>query len=200
MNRAFIYTRFERFWHWSQALLIVLLAVTGMDIHFAGLNLLQFEDVVRIHELLAWSLIVLTVFAVFWHFTTGEWRQYLPTRKYLVAMIRYYALDIFRSAPHPVHKARSSKLNPLQRIAYLGYKLMIMPLVLVTGFVYLYFNDLVAAGLLRGGVGTVATLHILGAFLLLAFLVGHVYLSTTGRTWSSNIEAMITGWEELEES
>jgi len=47
--------------------------------------------------------------------------------------------------------------------------------------------------------GTVAFWHTLGAFLLMAFLVVHVYMTTTGRTPTSNIEAMITGYEELEE-
>ena len=199
MKRSYIYTRFERFWHWAQALLIVSLAVTGFDVHYAGFNLFRFESAVRIHEILAWSLIILTAFAVFWHFTTGEWRQYMPTRKYLSAMVRYYLLDIFHGVPHPVRKTRLSKLNPLQRVAYLGFKLVLMPLMIVTGLLYLYYNELADQGWLSGGVGVVAILHTIGAFLLLAFLFGHVYLTTTGVTWTSNIKAMVTGWVEMEE-
>ncbi len=199
MKRAFIYTRFERFWHWTQALLIISLALTGMDIHLASFEIMRFDQAVRIHELLAWSLLVLTVFAAFWHFTTGEWRQYLPTRKYLGAMVRYYLIGIFRASPHPVRKTQLSKLNPLQRVAYLGFKLLMMPLAVVTGLAYLFYNELAAAGWLPGGVGLVATLHTFSAFLLLAFLITHVYLTTTGHTLTSNIKAMITGWEELED-
>jgi thiosulfate reductase cytochrome b subunit len=44
----------------------------------------------------------------------------------------------------------------------------------------------------------IALLHTLGAFLLIAFLVVHLYLITTGHTVTSNLKAMITGWEELE--
>jgi glutamate dehydrogenase (NAD(P)+) len=42
MKRIYLYTRYERGWHWLQALLIVVLLVTGMEVH--GLyTLLGFE-------------------------------------------------------------------------------------------------------------------------------------------------------------
>jgi thiosulfate reductase cytochrome b subunit len=40
--------------------------------------------------------------------------------------------------------------------------------------------------------------HVIGAFLMLAFLISHLYLITTGHKVTSQIKAMITGWEELE--
>ena len=43
----------------------------------------------------------------------------------------------------------------------------------------------------------IAVVHVLGAFGLVAFLIGHVYLTTTGHTPMTNIKAMITGWEDL---
>jgi Ni,Fe-hydrogenase I cytochrome b subunit len=46
---------------------------------------------------------------------------------------------------------------------------------------------------------SIAVWHTLGAFLLMAFLVLHVYMTTTGKTLTSNIKAMLTGYEELEE-
>ena len=44
----------------------------------------------------------------------------------------------------------------------------------------------------------IALLHTLGAFLLIAFIIAHLYLITTGRTLTSNLKAMITGYEEVE--
>jgi len=32
-ERIYIFKRFERFWHWSQAILIVVMGVTGFEIH-----------------------------------------------------------------------------------------------------------------------------------------------------------------------
>jgi hypothetical protein len=34
---------------------------------------------------------------------------------------------------------------------------------------------------------------------VLSFLVGHVYMTTTGHTLFAHIRAMITGWEEIQE-
>jgi hypothetical protein len=41
----------------------------------------------------------------------------------------------------------------------------------------------------------VAFFHTAGAFMILAFFIVHVYLTTTGHTVTSHIKAMITGWE-----
>ena len=37
----------------------------------------------------------------------------------------------------------------------------------------------------------------LAARLMLAFLISHLYLATTGHKWNSQLKAMVTGWEEL---
>jgi hypothetical protein len=47
--------------------------------------------------------------------------------------------------------------------------------------------------------GPIALVHTLGSYLLLTFLIIHLYLITTGHTITSNLEAMITGWETVED-
>ncbi len=51
-----------------------------------------------------WSLIILIAFAIFWHFTTGEWRHYVPTTDKLREMLLYYVSGIFRNEKRPVSK------------------------------------------------------------------------------------------------
>ncbi len=53
-------------------------------------------------------------------------------------------------------------------------------------------------GLNIDSVKVIALFHTAGAFLLLAFIIVHLYLITTGATVTSNLKAMITGYEELE--
>jgi PAS domain S-box-containing protein len=48
-----------------------------------------------------------------------------------------------------------------------------------------------------GSLAPVALIHTLGAFLLLGFVIGHVYLTTTGHRPLSAIKAMLTGWEDM---
>jgi len=44
----------------------------------------------------------------------------------------------------------------------------------------------------------IAVIHTAGAFLLIAFIIVHLYLMTTGVTVTSNLKAMLTGYEELD--
>ncbi len=192
-----MYARFERFWHWLQALLIIVLLITGFEIH-GSLKLLGFSQAHHIHIISGISLVVLTIFAIFWHATTGEWKQYVPTLENLDKIARYYVCDIFKGEPHPHCKTREQKLNPLQRLSYLVLKIFILPLQLISGLWYYYYNQWPAMGL-SGTLETAALVHTAAAFMVLAFLVVHTYLSTTGGTVLSYTKAMLTGWEEVED-
>ena len=194
-ERLYLFTRFERFWHWSQAALIIALLFSGFAIHGSH-ALLDFRSAVVIHELAAWLLIALWLFAVFWHFTTGQWRQYIPTLENVGRVARYYALGIFSGAPHPYRITRRHKHNPLQRIAYLVVLAVINPLVWVSGLVYLFWGRLKPLVPDWLGLEQVAVTHTAAAFLMLLFLIVHIYLSTTGATPLAHFKAMISGWED----
>ncbi len=201
-QKVYIYKAFERFWHWMQAILIFFLAFTGFEIH-GTLSFLGYQNAVRYHNIAAYAFIVLIIFAVFWHFATGEWKQYLPTFGNIKAQIYYYLFGIFRNAPHPTKKTVLSKLNPLQKLVYLGLKLLVIPVMVVSGLLYMFYRypqEGTIEGLNIDSVGVIAVFHTAGAFLLLAFIVVHLYLITTGATVTSNLKAMLTGYEELEES
>ncbi len=194
-EKIYIFKRFERFWHWTQAALIIFMMLTGFEIH--GIyKLFGFGKAVSLHTIAAWSLLTLWVFAIFWHFTTGEWKQYIPTLEKVDAMFKYYLTGIFTDAPHPFRQTTLSKHNPLQRLAYLGVKLLINPLIWVSGLLYLYYGSWGEWGLSGLSLQWVALAHTAAAFLMLIFFIVHVYLTTTGHTPLAHIKAMITGWEE----
>jgi PAS domain S-box-containing protein len=197
MKKVYVYKIFERFWHWMQALVIFVLMVTGFEIH-STYNLLGYQTAVDVHNFSAWAFLVLIVFAIFWHFTTGEWRQYIPTTKLVKAQVDYYLTGIFKGAHHPTKKLVYNKFNPLQRIIYLGLKILVIPVQVISGFLYLYFHYPLK-GLELESLQTVAIFHTFGAFLLLTFVVVHVYLTTTGHKPLSAIKAMVTGWEEMDD-
>ncbi len=196
-RRIYLYTRFERFWHWMQALLIIGLGLTGFEVH-GSYSWLGFDKAYFWHVRLGWALVALIVFAAFWHFTTGQWRNYIPTLERVGVMVRYYTSGIFRNEPHPYKKSELSKLNPLQRLTYLGFKLVIAPILVTTGLLLIYYNRWPEWGL-SWSLGQVSTLHLAGAFLILIFFIVHVYMTTTGQTVFSNIKAMIVGYEEVPE-
>lgn len=198
MAKVMIFKRFERFWHWSQALLIFSLLLTGFEIH-GSYNLLGFAKATDVHTLAAWALIVLWLFAIFWHITTGEWRQYMPTRKGLWAVAHYYMIGTFTGASHPYRKTSKAKHNPLQRLAYLFFKLIISPVIWVSGLLYLFYSQWPEALSNVLSLQAVATVHTIAAFTMMIFIIGHVYMTTLGHTLFSHIKPMITGYDTVDE-
>ncbi len=200
-HRAYVYKGFGRFWHWTQAILILFLALTGFEVH-GSYQFLGYRQAVLYHSTAAVALLALIAFAIFWHFTTGEWRQYVPTAQLLRAQVEYYLVGIFHDAPHPTKKTPLSKLNPLQILVYLALKILVIPVMVISGLLYMFFRYPQTNGIGTLSVGhldRVAVLHTAGAFFLVAFVITHVYLISTGRTPVSNLKAMITGYEEFDE-
>ena len=202
MSRNQKYKRFERFWHWSQSALILFLAVTGFEVH-DSIHIFGYEKAVEFHRVASYAFIVLIVFAIFWHFTTDEWRQYIPTFTNIKAQFRYYLVGIFRKEAHPTQKDKWQKLNPLQILTYLGFKVLIVPVMVVSGLLYMFHktinvNNVVIVRDIE--LGSIAYWHTFGAFVLVAFVIMHVYMTTTGETPTANIKAMMTGFEDEHET
>lgn len=196
-TNMYLYTRYERFWHWLQMILICVLLVTGFEIH-GTYKLLGFERAAEIHNAAGVTWLIAFAFFIFWLFTTGEWRQYSPTTRKMFEVIRYYSYGIFKGESHPVPKRREAKHNPLQRIVYLSLAACLLPVQMVSGLLYWGYNTWPAWGLSQFSLGVVAFIHTAGAFAILAFLVVHIYMTTTGHTITAHVRAMITGWEEVE--
>ncbi len=197
MKKVYLYKKFERFWHWGQTILVLTLIFTGFEIH-GTTSYMGYELAVQVHDISAWAFLVLIVFAIFWHLTTNEFKQYVPTKKNLMAQVNYYLVGIFTNAPHPTKKRTLSKLNPLQRVTYFALKIVLIPIMVVSGLLYMYF-DYPDLGFEMTTLEPIALVHTLGAYLLLTFLIIHLYLITTGRTVTSNLEAMVTGWEVVDD-
>lgn len=193
--KIYLYTRFERLWHWLQGLMIFCLLVTGLEIH-GTFTLLGFQKAVNIHNFVGLAWLIMFAFFVFWLLTTGEWKQYIPTTKKLLLVVRYYIWDIFQGTPHPIQKSKGAKHNPLQRLAYLGISAVLLPIQMTTGLLYYLYNDIPQIFSLP----VIAIIHTFIALLILNFLIVHIYMTTTGHSLLSHIAGMITGWEEVFET
>lgn len=200
-KQVYIYKSFERFWHWMQAILIFFLAFTGFEIH-GTYSFFGYRDAVRYHNVAAYMLLGLIAFAIFWHLTTGEYKQYLPTLRNIKAQLNFYLFGIFRNSPHPTKKTVLSKLNPLQKLTYFGLKILVIPLSVTSGLLYMFYRYPSRQGVESINIDSlefIAIFHTIAAILLIAFIITHLYLITTGETVTSNLKAMLTGYEELED-
>ncbi|MBN2706812.1 MAG: cytochrome b/b6 domain-containing protein, partial [Deltaproteobacteria bacterium] len=90
-----LYTRFERFWHWGQASLIIFLLLTGFEVH-GSYRLCGYENACLWHNRAGLALLGLTAFAIFWHLTTGQWRHYRPSFSKLGRIAAFYLTGIMR--------------------------------------------------------------------------------------------------------
>jgi thiosulfate reductase cytochrome b subunit len=151
-----------------------------------------------VDTLVAWLLIGLWLLGLFWHATTGEWRQYIPAESdNMLAMIRYHSVGIFLGAAHSFQRRRAEKHNPLQRIAYLMLTMIISPILWLSGLLYLFYQKWSVIGLAGLPLELVALTHSLAAFAMLAFLVVHLYftLTTTTKPFAF-VQEMVTGYRE----
>jgi thiosulfate reductase cytochrome b subunit len=196
-----LYELHERIWHWLQAAALLALLLTGFAIHYPDhFGILgSLSRAVSWHSWLGLFLILNAFLGLFYHFTAQRFHHYLPAlddfTSGAVRQLRFYLVGIFKKESHPFETDPRRKLNPLQKLTYLGLLNVALPFQLLTGAL-LWGADFwpeTFDGL--GGLRLLAPAHTLGAYLFLAFLVAHVYLTTTGRTPASLLVAMITGRE-----
>jgi thiosulfate reductase cytochrome b subunit len=204
MRRVYLHTVYERIWHWWQALAILLLLGTGLEVHAPErVHVLGFGGAVFLHNVVGLMLLLNAALGLFYQLSTGRIRSFLPEPRDFISLalrqVLYYVRGIFQGAPHPIAKTPLKRLNPLQRVTYLAILNVLLPLQIVTGVLIWggqRWPEVVAQ---LGGLGPLATVHTLAAWLFAAFVLMHVYLTTTaGHTWSAGVMGMITGWEEVE--
>lgn len=192
-----VYTLFNRVWHWSQVVSILLLLFTGARI--LGLHqVMPFGLAVTVHTAVALALLLLWAFATFWLFTTGNWRQFVPTGRGLWEVARFYAWGVFRGEEHPYRKLFRRKHNPLQALAYLALKTVLFPAIWISGLIYLshgYWGHLDPGS---AWLWAVANVHVLAAFAIASFVIVHVYLLTIGHGFREHVRPMVTGFEKID--
>ena len=188
-----MFTLMERLWHWVQAFSMIALAITGVMMHY---QIGKMESSMNLHNLFGWIVAVNFVIWLFYMIATGRIKQYIPYKgdEYpmgLFKQAKYYALQIYTSNDHPYHVTAEHRMNPLQKVTYVGIMFLALPAQIITGFLIMF------------GIADMELMLIvhllLGAFFVL-FIFGHAYLATTGPTPLAFFKEMIHGYEEeLEE-
>jgi len=188
-----------RLWHWSNALLFLLLAITGLRMHFGGREdpILSFETAFNVHNMSGVVLVIGGILYFVMNAWTGNAGQYLRKpmdgMKGIVRQVRFYLFGIFRGEPHPYHSTPSRKFNPLQLVTYAGVMYALFPVLVLSGVVLLFpgaIPDRIGG---KPGVFWVATIHYLSAAAGILFLLGHLYLATMGDRIGYLLSAMLTG-------
>jgi len=199
MTSLYLYPLWLRVWHWANAVLFLALILSGVSMHYSGTDwLMPFATARVVHNTAGILLTIGWIGFVVANARTDNGRHYhLKLRGLigqLIAQTRYYAYGIFRLEPHPFHVSETMKFNALQQLSYLGVMYGLMPVLILSGWAFLYSVYLPETLFGFGSLWVVAMTHTVVSYLLALFLLVHLYIITTGETVFANLLAMITGW------
>jgi thiosulfate reductase cytochrome b subunit len=202
-KEVYMYTVYERLWHWVQTFVILMLLFTGLIIHKPDtFGIFSFRYVVPVHNVMAAILAINATLALFYHLASGEIKQYIPHPRgffdLAITQAIFYLRGIFKGEEHPYEKTPQKKLNPLQQATYFGLLNVLLPLIGLTGIMIWGAQRWPSITTKIGGLTYLAPIHTLIAWLFASFIVMHVYLTTTGYKPMTAIRAMMMGWEEVE--
>jgi thiosulfate reductase cytochrome b subunit len=197
-ERVLLHPPLERVWHWSQAACTIMLMGTGAVIHWPEKFPGWFSGAVSLHGIFGWIMIFLFILWLCYNLFTGRISHYLPRREEIPAAVKrqakFYFVGIFRNDPQPFPPGKDAKFNPLQKLAYLKLQLIVLPLLLTSGVLYMYRESFKEAIQTVGGVAVLASIHLVLGAIVAVFLVIHIYLTTTGVTPGEHCRSMIFGY------
>ncbi|NCA70997.1 MAG: cytochrome B [Sphingobacteriia bacterium] len=205
MTTLYLYPLWVRVWHWLNAILFLVLIASGVSLHYAGTTwLMPFATARILHNVAGILLTLGWIGFVIANARTANGRHYRIRPRTLIgdliAQTRYYLHGIFRGEPHPFHVEPERKFNALQQLSYLGVMYGLMPLLILSGWGFLFAVYLPPTLFGLGSVWVVALTHVAVSYLLVLFLVTHLYIITTGETVFANLRAMLTGWHRADSS
>jgi thiosulfate reductase cytochrome b subunit len=203
VERAYVYSVYDRVWHWTMAICGVVLLLTGFKIHLGPTwSLLDMASAVTAHNAAAAVLTVNAFLTLFYHVTTNTLQKYIPGASDLLSRVTkqvdYYLRGIFTGAPNPTIKTPKRRLNPLQQLTYLALFNLLLPWQIISGILIWSAARWTGVDSVIGGLTVVAPLHNLGSWMFLSFFVLHHYLITTGATPLAELRTMVTGYEMIE--
>jgi len=200
-----------RFTHWLNAITLLVLTASGMQIFEAfpsfgakipQVDFIHFPQAVRLggwlggalqwHLTFAWLFTITGMMYAFYLLISGQWRKVILQPKELRGvwqMARHYFL--FRPQPE-----QREPYNPLQKLAYTS-TILFGVVSVVTGLLLFKPAQLAMPVKLLGGFGMIRIYHFVAMIGLLSFIPGHLVMVAL-HGWN-NFYSMLTGWKRSPE-
>ncbi len=200
-ERLYLYPVWIRIWHMTNALLCLILSITGLSIQCSNpTTVVKFNAAVTVHNLAG---IILTIsYGLFFlgNLFTPNGSHYVISVKGFIMRLKkqfyYYTIGIFKkeSAPFPVNE--EGKFNPLQQVTYVVLMYGFVPFVIISGWGLLYPEMTVYSVFGISGLDLTDLLHITAGFGISIIMCVHIYFCTIGKNPTSNFKSMINGYHE----
>jgi len=200
----YLYPVWVRLWHLVNAILVIVLIITGISMQYTGKTdyafLVGFAKAVKWHNIAAVLLTANYIFFVTGNVLTGNGKYYRTTKKNfytdLGKQLRYYSFGMFKGERHPFPVTLERKFNPLQKLSYVLAMYVALPLIIISGLGLLFPETVISRFLGVSGMLLTDILHITMGFLLSVFLLVHIYTCTLGAKPASLFKSMISGFHE----
>ncbi len=190
-----------RIWHWTNALIVFVLIITGVELRFTDIKIFSnYGFVVTLHKYAGY---LLTISFLFWiaayRLMGGFARHYLVSLKdirSLPAQVVFYLYGYFRGGPNPFSATVDARFNVLQKMAYSFIMFIAMPVIIASGIIF--GNIMVFYGLIHqlGGLRIIDGIHVAAGYVFIIYLFVHLYMATLGKNIFSHTKSMFTGKEE----
>lgn len=198
----YLYPKWIRAWHVFNALLFIILIVTGLSMQYTDKEnyaiVVGFAAAVKWHNFAAVLLTINYIIFVGGNAITKNGQYYKMERKglvsELVAQMKYYAWGMFKGEKHPFPVTEQRKFNPLQKFSYVLAMYVAVPLVIISGIGLLFPEITVTKFFGVSGLIYTDILHITMGFFLSVFMIIHIYTCTLGSKPTSLFRGMITGY------
>lgn len=201
-EKIYLYPVWVRLWHWTNAILCLLLIITGVSMQYSDPEypMMRFDYAVNIHNISGIILTLSYVLFIFGNLFTSNGNQYLfrikGYFKNVASQARYYAYGIFKKEQPPFTITAKNKFNPLQRLSYVVIMYIAIPIIVLTGWVLLYPEHLLHDIFGNRSLHITDMIHVVMGFVVSLFLVVHVYFCTIGASPISNFKSMFNGYHE----
>jgi thiosulfate reductase cytochrome b subunit len=195
-----------RIWHWLNALGIVTLCVTGIQIRFPEYaNIFgTYKAAIKLHNIAGVTVAISFFLWIFYYLFVARnlVKVYVPNlgdiKQGLFQQSFFYFFEYFLGRKNPHNATPDNKFNAIQKMSYLFIMFLFLPLVIASGLLLMNVAPLRGWIVMIGGIKFLVDGHYLIACSFFAFLCVHIYMATLGHTPFAHFRQMWTGWEEVE--
>jgi thiosulfate reductase cytochrome b subunit len=195
-----------RIWHWLNALGIVTLCVTGIQIRFPEYaNIFgTYKAAIRLHDIAGITVSISFCLWVFYYLVVARniVKTYVPNiediKAGLFQQAFFYFFTYFLGKKNPHTATPDNKFNSIQKVTYFMTMFLLLPLVILSGLLLMNVAPLRGWIIMIGGIKFLVDAHYLIACSFFAFLCVHIYMATLGHTPFAHFRQMWTGWEKVE--
>jgi thiosulfate reductase cytochrome b subunit len=202
-NKIYFYPIWLRIWHGINALGILILIITGINMQYSNprFELINFQFTVNLHNIAGILVAINYLLFFIGNILTSNKKYYRlklkGLHKRLTLQIGYYTSGLFKHEQPPFPLSEKRKFNPMQKVSYLIVMYFFVPGLIITGLGLLFPETIIENVYSVSGIFLTAIFHASLGFLVSIFLIVHLYVASIGKNPLNNFKSIINGYHDI---